>query len=123
MPPSGTEPITAASFAVVTEPFMPPGAALPARSDCSYHLFRGALAMLYGNETRRVRFEEGHILIDGQPKIVLCSSLFYFRIPRGLWRQRMRAIRDAGYNCIDVYMPWNNHEPAQGRWDFGGERD
>jgi beta-galactosidase len=79
--------------------------------------------MLYGNETRRVRFEEGHILIDGQPKIVLCSSLFYFRIPRGLWRQRMRAIRDAGYNCIDVYMPWNNHEPAQGRWDFGGERD
>ena len=28
-----------------------------------------------------------------------------------------------GYNCIDVYMPWNDHEVTRDSWDFGGERD
>ncbi|MFN8493674.1 MAG: beta-galactosidase [Caldilineaceae bacterium] len=71
----------------------------------------------------RVRFEQGAILLDGQPTVVLCSSLFYFRIPRGLWRERLRAVRVAGYTCIDVYTPWNYHEVTQGNWDFSGEQD
>lgn len=79
--------------------------------------------MLSDADGRRVRLSQGAILIDGRPTLVLCSSLFYFRIPRGLWRQRLRAVRAAGYNCIDVYVPWNYHETGQDTWDFSGERD
>jgi beta-galactosidase len=70
-----------------------------------------------------VRIDHSGIALDGTPTLLLCSSLFYFRIPRGLWRDRLRALRAAGYNCIDVYFPWNYHEPAEGAWDFAGERD
>ncbi|QHW31262.1 hypothetical protein GZH47_10590 [Paenibacillus rhizovicinus] len=61
--------------------------------------------------------------IGGQAEIILCASLFYFRIPRALWRERMEQVKAFGYNAIDVYFPWNYHERAEGSWDFTGERD
>lgn len=70
-----------------------------------------------------VRIADNLILIDGRPRVVLCVSLFYFRIPRAQWRERLRAVRESGYTCVDVYFPWNHHERAPGEWDFGGERD
>lgn len=79
--------------------------------------------MSVADNVQRISLQHGAIVIDGTPTLVLCSSLFYFRIPRGLWRERLRAVRAAGYNCIDVYTPWNYHESAQGEWDFDGERD
>ncbi|QHT59556.1 hypothetical protein GXP70_06045 [Paenibacillus lycopersici] len=61
--------------------------------------------------------------IAGQAEIVLCASLFYFRIPRAYWRERMEQVKAFGYNAVDVYFPWNYHEREEGCWDFAGERD
>lgn len=74
-------------------------------------------------EQARVSFRKDGIYIDGSPVIVLCSSVFYFRIPRGLWRDRLRKVKEAGYNAVDVYFPWNYHERKAGEWDFSGEHD
>ena len=63
------------------------------------------------------------IRIDGEYRILLCSSLFYFRIPRELWRDRIRKLKKAGYNCVDVYFPWNFHEVTPGNWRFSGNAD
>ncbi|MCI1981727.1 MAG: beta-galactosidase [Oscillospiraceae bacterium] len=63
------------------------------------------------------------ITIRGKKTILLCASLFYFRIPRAEWEDRIRKLKDAGYNCIDVYFPWNFHEPTPGVWDFENEKD
>jgi beta-galactosidase len=63
------------------------------------------------------------IEINGKPTVILCASLFYFRIPRDLWKDRLLKVKKAGYNCIDVYFPWNYHETEQNNWDFGGEKD
>ena len=63
------------------------------------------------------------IRIDGEPRLVLCASLFYFRLPREQWRDRLDQVRASGYTCIDVYLPWNFHELAPGRWSFDGRRD
>lgn len=71
----------------------------------------------------RVHIEPEGIFIDGKAEIVLCSSLFYFRIPRSMWRDRMEKVKSSGYNCIDVYFPWNFHEEAEGLWDFTNERN
>ncbi|GAA3474487.1 beta-galactosidase [Nonomuraea roseola] len=70
-----------------------------------------------------VRVADGCLLIDDEPRLLLCASLFYFRIARGQWRERLRAVRESGYTCVDVYFPWNHHELAPGVWDFDGERD
>lgn len=61
--------------------------------------------------------------IHGKPEIILCASLFYFRIPRAHWRERMTQLKSFGYNGIDVYFPWNYHEPEHGVWDFDGEKN
>ena len=63
------------------------------------------------------------LVINGQSVITLCSSLFYFRIPKGLWTDRLRKVKGAGYNTIDVYVPWNYHETLEGKFDFQGEKD
>jgi hypothetical protein len=63
------------------------------------------------------------IRIDGQPQVVLCASLFYFRLPREQWRERLGQVKASGYTCVDVYLPWNFHELAPGRWSFDGRRD
>ncbi|MFD0693069.1 beta-galactosidase [Paenibacillus sp. GCM10027628] len=61
--------------------------------------------------------------INGKSEVLLCASLFYFRIPRALWKERLRQVKAFGYNCIDVYFPWNFHELEEGVWDFTGEKD
>ena len=63
------------------------------------------------------------IRIDGQAQVVLCASLFYFRLPREQWRERLDQVKASGYTCVDVYLPWNFHELAPGRWSFDGRRD
>ena len=59
----------------------------------------------------------------GEKKILLCASLFYFRIPREDWQRRMQDLRACGYNCIDVYFPWNFHELHPDDWCFEGMHD
>jgi beta-galactosidase len=61
--------------------------------------------------------------IDGKSEIILCASLFYFRLPRDVWRDRLSKVKAFGYNAIDVYFPWNYHETEEGVWDFSGEKD
>ncbi|WP_276352232.1 beta-galactosidase [Cohnella caldifontis] len=70
-----------------------------------------------------VLFTRDAVRIGGESVILLSASLFYFRIPRQLWRERMEQVKALGYNCIDVYFPWNFHESREGEWDFGGDRD
>lgn len=75
-------------------------------------------------ETRAaVQFNADAVKIGDSSHILLCASLFYFRIPRALWKERMEQVKAFGYNSIDVYFPWNYHEKNEGEWDFSGERD
>jgi beta-galactosidase len=74
-------------------------------------------------KSNQVSLDRMGLKINGEYTILLCASLFYFRIPEGLWRDRMRKIRFAGYNCIDVYFPWNYHEIKKDTWLFFGQRD
>lgn len=70
-----------------------------------------------------VALDRDGIRIDGEHRILLCASVFYFRIPAELWRDRIRKLRLSGYHTADVYFPWNYHELSPGEWDFTGERD
>ena len=72
---------------------------------------------------REIRFEKEGIYIQGKYRLLLASSFFYFRIPHERWEDRMKLLRAAGYNAIDVYFPWNYHEIAPGNWCFEQARD
>ncbi len=63
------------------------------------------------------------VKIGGKYTELLCASLFYFRIPRAHWAERIEKLKRSGYNCVDVYLPWNYHEREDGSFDFTEERD
>ena len=52
-----------------------------------------------------VTLRENELQLNGKATTLLCASLFFFRICRENWEERMDQLRMAGYNCIDVYIP------------------
>lgn len=83
----------------------------------NYYLYMGRIEM--GTSI----IENKKLMINGKPRILLCSSLFYFRIPKELWEDRIIKIKNMGYNTVDVYFPWNYHEREEGNWKFSENRD
>jgi hypothetical protein len=58
--------------------------------------------------------------VDGRPFFVHAAEFSYFRIPRDLWNDSLDRYRELGINTIDIRIPWNWHEPAEGAFDFDG---
>ncbi|MEM6391656.1 MAG: beta-galactosidase [Planctomycetota bacterium] len=70
-----------------------------------------------------VSFDGQTFSIDGQRVWLVGGTMHYLRMPRGLWRDRVRAARDAGLNTVEVVPVWSEHEREPGRFDFTGDRD
>jgi amino acid transporter len=60
------------------------------------------------------------LLVDGKPFFFFAGAFFYERIPPEQWRASMLAMRRLGANTLDLYIPWNWHELADGAFDFDG---
>ncbi len=60
------------------------------------------------------------LLVDGRPFFFFGGAFFYERIPPERWRSSMLAMRALGANTLDLYVPWNWHEVADGSFDFDG---
>jgi hypothetical protein len=59
--------------------------------------------------------------VDGKPFFVYGAAFFYERLPRDTWATSMRLLRDQLHvNVLDLYVPWNWHELADGDFDFQG---
>ena len=64
-----------------------------------------------------------HFELDGKPFVVHSGEMHYPRIPRALWRTRLRMAKAMGLNTVCTYAFWNLHEPKPGQWDFRGDLD
>jgi hypothetical protein len=74
--------------------------------------------------TSSIELSDGRLLLDGTPSVLLCSSVFPFRIPSAQWAHRLDLVRDSGYRMIDLYVHWGFHEPHPGQIDLTSpERD
>ncbi|NXA46701.1 BGAL galactosidase, partial [Nothocercus julius] len=60
---------------------------------------------------------------DGAAFRYVSGSLHYARVPRPAWRDRLLKMHMSGLSALQVYIPWNYHEPLPGVYDFAGERD
>ena len=58
--------------------------------------------------------------VEGKPFFFFGGAFFYERLPRSQWRDSMLYMRDLGANTLDLYVPWNWHELADGEFDFDG---
>src|SRR5699024_274642 len=66
----------------------------------------------------------GRLTVDGTPSVLLCSSVFPFRIPREQWDHRLQLVQESGYRMVDLYVHWGFHEEEPGRIDLSSpERD
>jgi hypothetical protein len=70
-----------------------------------------------------VTYDDRSYHIDGRRIWLTSGTIHYFRVPAGLWRDRLLKAKRAGLNCIETYVAWNFHEAAEGKWDFTGDRD
>jgi amino acid transporter len=60
------------------------------------------------------------LLVDGKPFFFFGGAFFYERLPPERWRDAMLQMRALGANTLDLYVPWNWHEVADGSFDFDG---
>ena len=72
---------------------------------------------------RSFRVHDDSFWRDGERFTVRSGSLHYSRVPPAYWRDRLQRLRALGLNSVTTYVPWNFHEPAEGRVSFSGPRD
>jgi len=70
-----------------------------------------------------VSWEKGYFRINGKPTFIAAGEMHYARIPRELWRDRIWRVKQMGFNCVQMYVFWNAHEPKEGQWDFSDNLD
>ncbi|KAM6348161.1 beta-galactosidase-1-like protein isoform 3-T3 [Alca torda] len=68
-------------------------------------------------------YEEDCFRKDGAPFRYISGSIHYARVPRPAWRDRLLKMYMSGLSAVQVYVPWNYHEPLPGVYDFAGDRD
>ncbi|HUJ10369.1 MAG TPA: beta-galactosidase [Verrucomicrobiae bacterium] len=61
----------------------------------------------------RIRYDGQCLTIDGKDILIYSGSFHYFRCPQPLWRDRFRKIKEAGFNAVETYVPWNWYERDQ----------
>ncbi|XP_075876018.1 beta-galactosidase-1-like protein 2 [Nelusetta ayraudi] len=61
--------------------------------------------------------------LEGHPFQILAGSIHYFRVPRTYWRDRLLKMRACGINTLTTYVPWNQHEPERGVFNFQTQLD
>ncbi|HYP46474.1 MAG TPA: beta-galactosidase family protein [Propionibacteriaceae bacterium] len=66
---------------------------------------------------------ETDFLLDGAPLRILSGALHYFRVHPDHWADRIESARLMGLNTIETYVPWNEHSPVRGSFDFTGQLD
>ncbi len=59
----------------------------------------------------RIRYDRLSLYVENQPFFLYSGSFHYCRAPKELWPARFEKIRDAGFNTVQTYTPWNLHEP------------
>ncbi len=68
-----------------------------------------------------IRMDGTILRVRGRETMLRSGEIQYFRIYRHNWEERLRQARDNHLNAVASYIPWDFHEPEEGRFDFAGE--
>ena len=67
--------------------------------------------------------EGNQFTYNGQSIRVLSGAIHYFRVVPEYWEDRLLKLKACGLNTVETYVPWNLHEPQEGRYVFEGIAD
>lgn len=70
-----------------------------------------------------VTYDKKGFIINGKREFLIGGEFHYFRVPAGLWEDRLGKMKNTGANLISVYIPWNMHEPEEGKERWTGDYD
>jgi len=70
-----------------------------------------------------VGFRNGSLMLDGEEVSVYAGEFHYFRVRAEDWHDRLKKVKEANFNTVSTYIPWNWHEHKEGEFDFMGETD
>ncbi|MDK6029449.1 beta-galactosidase [Ignisphaera sp. 4213-co] len=73
----------------------------------------GYVFVSYRRGPMGVGYEDSFFTVNGKRAYFMCGEVHYFRVPKGLWFDRLLKARRAGLNCIASYIAWNWHEPVE----------
>ena len=65
-----------------------------------------------------ITYDHNCYTIDGKDIYIYNGSIHYMRCPRPFWSDRLQKIKSAGFNTVQTIVPWNYHEPEEGRLDL-----
>lgn len=63
-----------------------------------------------------IDYDNNTFLKDGKPFRYVSGSMHYFRSPQGVWRDRLKKMREAGLNAVSTYVEWSQHEKKPGNF-------
>uniref|UniRef100_H3DGD1 Galactosidase, beta 1-like n=1 Tax=Tetraodon nigroviridis TaxID=99883 RepID=H3DGD1_TETNG len=78
---------------------------------------------VFGTRSFSIDYRNNCFLKDGKAFQYISGSIHYSRVPRDYWKDRLLKMYMTGLNAIQVYVPWNFHEAAEGAPNFTGDRD
>ena len=67
--------------------------------------------------------EGSQFVLNGRPIRIISGAMHYFRIVPEYWEDRLLKLKACGFNCVETIVPWNLHEPDEGRYHFAGNAD
>ncbi len=62
--------------------------------------------------------EGKQFVYNGKPIRILSGAIHYFRVVPEYWRDRLIKLKACGLNTVEIYIPWNLHEPVEGDFNF-----
>ncbi len=65
-----------------------------------------------------IRYDHDGFTVRGERLFIYSGSFHYFRCDSSSWVDRLEKIKEAGFNAIETYIPWNWHEQTEGKPEF-----
>lgn len=66
----------------------------------------------------KLEMNKDGFILDGKPFYLASGDMHYFRYFKGGWRRRLKLMKDFGLTAVQTYVPWNMHEPEEGKFVF-----
>ena len=70
-----------------------------------------------------IEYDNKSLIINSKRILLVGGEFHYFRVPNQLWEDKIKKMKSAGLNFVSIYIPWNWHEPEEGKYIWDGDRD
>ena len=70
-----------------------------------------------------VSYDSRAVLLDGNRELLLSGSIHYQRVHPSDWSRALSLAVESGFNTIQTYTFWDEHEAVRGNISFSGQND